>query len=105
MPFPTVADIGSHDTPLEAGPPLATKLDSGIGFIGRKALPAQLEAGRKRRLLTFVFEDSETSPHGNEPIYVLAHAADTLPARPSVTPSGEGLPSVGLRWEMSQTRL
>ena len=61
-------DIGSHDTPIEAGLLFATKLDSGIDFIGRDALLAQRETGVTRRLLTFVLEDPEAYPLGNEPI-------------------------------------
>lgn len=62
-------DIGTHDTPLEAGLKFATKLDSGIDFIGRAALLAQRETGLKQRLLTFVFEDPVAYPLGQEPIY------------------------------------
>lgn len=62
-------DIGTHDTPLEAGLKFATKLDSGIDFIGRTALLAQRKTGVKQRLLTFVFEDPEAYSLRQEPIY------------------------------------
>ncbi len=63
-------DIGSLDTPLEAGLAFTCAWQKPEGFIGRDALLRQREAGPlKRRLVQFVLEDPEPLLYHNEPIY------------------------------------
>ena len=47
------ADIGPDHTPVEAGLAWAMKVKSGIPFLGRDAVAAQLAGGVKKRLATF----------------------------------------------------
>ncbi len=47
------ADIGPDHTPVEAGLAWAVKMKSGVPFLGRDALAAQLQGGVKKRLATF----------------------------------------------------
>jgi 4-methylaminobutanoate oxidase (formaldehyde-forming) len=47
------ADIGPDHTPVEAGLGWAVKMRSGIDFIGRDAIAAQLAGGVGKRLATF----------------------------------------------------
>jgi 4-methylaminobutanoate oxidase (formaldehyde-forming) len=61
-------DIGSEDTPLEAGLGFAVAFKKD-GFVGRDALLRQREAPLPRRLLTFVLDDPEPLLLGDEPIY------------------------------------
>lgn len=60
-------DIGSEDTPLEAGLGFAVAPDKG-DFIGRDALVAQRSQPLRKRLLTFVLEDPEPLLYHDEPI-------------------------------------
>lgn len=50
---PGVCDIWAGDTPVEAGLAWAVKMKSGVEFIGRDAIAAQLAAGVTNRLATF----------------------------------------------------
>lgn len=52
-------EIGSADTPLEAGLGFAVAWDKPGGFIGRQALAEQKQAGLDRRLLLFEVEDAK----------------------------------------------
>src|SRR5262249_55491006 len=52
-------DLGSEDTPLEAGLGFAVRLDKKTPFLGRDALLAQREAPLRRRLVVFVVDDPE----------------------------------------------
>ena len=61
-------DIGPTDTPLEAGLGFAVAFSKPPGFIGRDALSRQRDAGIRRRLLTFVLEDTQQPLFHNEPI-------------------------------------
>ena len=61
-------DVTPDDTPLEAGLAFATKLKSGIPFIGRKALLGQKQRGLSRRLIHLRFRDPAVFPLGDEPI-------------------------------------
>ena len=47
------SDIGPDHTPVEAGLSWAVKMKSGLPFIGRDAVAAQLTNGVKKRLVTF----------------------------------------------------
>lgn len=62
------ADIGPDHTPVEAGLAWAVKMRSGIDFIGREAVAAQLAQGVKKRLATFT-TDPEVVLLGRETIY------------------------------------
>ena len=62
-------DIGSHDTPLEAGLSFAVAWDKPDGFIGRTALLARREAGVERRALQFEVAGAHPLLLHDEPIY------------------------------------
>ena len=62
------ADIGPDHTPVEAGLAWAVKMRSGIDFIGREAVAAQLAGGVGKRLATFTAAP-EVSLLGRETIY------------------------------------
>lgn len=61
-------DLDTDISPIEAG------LDFAIGwdtpFVGRDALQRQRDAGTENRLLSIVFDDADTVPLGNEPVYL-----------------------------------
>ena len=61
-------DISPDDTPLEAG--LGFAVDWDKEFLGRKVLLAQKESGLRKRLVSFVLEDSGPTLWGGEPIWV-----------------------------------
>jgi heterotetrameric sarcosine oxidase gamma subunit len=61
-------DIGSEDTPLEAGLGFAVAFKKD-GFVGRDALLRQREAPLGRRLLMFTLDDPEPLLLGDEPIW------------------------------------
>jgi 4-methylaminobutanoate oxidase (formaldehyde-forming) len=62
------ADIGPDHTPVEAGLAWAVKMKSGIDFIGRDAIAAQLAGGVKKQLATFT-ADPAVILLGRETIY------------------------------------
>nr|MCU0829858.1 aminomethyltransferase family protein [Tabrizicola sp.] len=62
------ADIGPDHTPVEAGLAWAVKMKSGVDFIGRDAVAAQLAGGVKKRLATFT-ADPSVILLGRETIY------------------------------------
>lgn len=62
------SDIGPDHTPVEAGLAWAVKMKSGIDFIGRDAIAAQLAQGVKKRLATFTADPSVVLL-GRETIY------------------------------------
>ena len=63
-------DIGSDDTPLEAGLAFTCAWAKEGSFIGREALLALRDAGLpRRRLVQFLLEDPEPLVYHNEPIY------------------------------------
>ncbi len=63
-------DIGTHDTPLEAGLAFAVTWNKPDGFIGRDALFAQREAGVvRRRLLQFEAARARPLLLHDEPVY------------------------------------
>jgi 4-methylaminobutanoate oxidase (formaldehyde-forming) len=61
-------DMGSQDTPLEAGLLFACKPDKAGGFIGRDALLRQSDKGAQRRLLQFLIQDPDAFIYHNEPV-------------------------------------
>ena len=62
-------DLGSEDTPLEAGLGFAVRLDKKTPFLGRDALLAQREAPLRRRLVVFVVDDPEPLLYHDEPVW------------------------------------
>ncbi len=62
-------DMGTDDTPLEAGLMFASKLDKPGGFIGREALLRRREYGAERRVMQFLLEDPNAFVYHHEPIY------------------------------------
>jgi glycine cleavage system aminomethyltransferase T/glycine/D-amino acid oxidase-like deaminating enzyme len=61
------AELSPDETPWEAGIDYAVKMDK-AAFIGRDALARQREAGIRKRLVMFTFDDSKAFPWGGEPI-------------------------------------
>ena len=61
-------ELTTEDTPLEAGLAFAVRLDKPAAFLGREALLRMREQPLTRRLVTFVLEDGEALPLGDEPI-------------------------------------
>jgi 4-methylaminobutanoate oxidase (formaldehyde-forming) len=62
------ADIGPDHTPVEAGLGWAVKMKSGLPFLGREAIAAQLAQGVQKRLATFT-ADPSVILLGRETIY------------------------------------
>jgi sarcosine dehydrogenase len=62
-------ELTTEDTPLEAGLGFAVCLDKPGGFIGREALLAQRGQALARRLVSFVLDDPEAYPLGDEPVW------------------------------------
>jgi 4-methylaminobutanoate oxidase (formaldehyde-forming) len=62
-------DLGSEDTPLEAGLEFAVRWDKKPAFIGRDALLASRDQPRRRRLVVFTLEDPEPLLYHDEPIW------------------------------------
>jgi sarcosine dehydrogenase len=63
------ADIGPDHTPVEAGLAWATKMKSGVPFLGCEAIAAQLAGGVKKRLVAFTVDDPAVVLLGRETIY------------------------------------
>jgi 4-methylaminobutanoate oxidase (formaldehyde-forming) len=63
------ADIGPDHTPVEAGLAWACKMKSGVDFIGRDAVAAQLAGGVTKRLAGFTVDDQSVILLGRETIY------------------------------------
>ena len=62
-------DLGSGDTPIEAGLTFACDFDKPGGFIGKEALLEQKKSGVNRRLVQFLLDDPGPLMYHNEPIY------------------------------------
>jgi 4-methylaminobutanoate oxidase (formaldehyde-forming) len=62
-------DIGTDDTPLEAGLEFAVAWNKKGGFVGREALLRQREAGVRRRLVAVSLERTDLMLYHNEPIW------------------------------------
>ena len=63
------SDIGPDHTPLEAGLGWATKINSDINFIGKKALIEQKQKGLKKIFAGFTLEDPNQILLGRETIF------------------------------------
>jgi 4-methylaminobutanoate oxidase (formaldehyde-forming) len=63
------SDIGPDHTPVEAGLAWAMKMKSGIPFLGREAVEAQLTGGVKKRFAGFTVDDPNVALLGRETIY------------------------------------
>jgi sarcosine dehydrogenase len=63
------AEIGPDHTPAEAGLLWACKMKSGLPFVGRAALEAQVAGGVKKRLAGFTVDDPSVILLGRETIY------------------------------------
>jgi len=63
------SDIGPDHTPVEAGLAWACKMKSGLPFLGRDAVAAQLAGGVKKRLAGFTVDDPRVILLGRETIY------------------------------------
>lgn len=63
------SDIGPDHTPVEAGLAWACKMKSGLPFLGREAVAAQLAGGVKKRLAAFTVDDPAVILLGRETIY------------------------------------
>ncbi|MBI2206087.1 MAG: GcvT family protein [Candidatus Rokubacteria bacterium] len=62
-------DLGSEDSPLQAGLGFAVAFDKKAAFIGRDALLAQRDRPLTRRLVVFTLEDPEPLVYHDEPIW------------------------------------
>jgi 4-methylaminobutanoate oxidase (formaldehyde-forming) len=62
-------DLGSEDTPLEAGLGFAVRLDKRVPCVGREALVAQRGKPLRRRLVVFVLDDPEPLLYHDEPVW------------------------------------
>jgi len=72
------AELSPDETPWEAGLGFAVKLDKAGDFIGRDALRAQRDAGVRKRLTLFTFDDPAAFPWGGEPISMDGRAIGEL---------------------------
>ena len=63
------SDIGPDHTPVEAGLTWACKMKSGLPFLGREAVAAQIAGGVGKRLATFTVEDEAVILLGRETVY------------------------------------
>jgi 4-methylaminobutanoate oxidase (formaldehyde-forming) len=61
-------DLTTDYTPLEAG--LGFMIDWSKDFIGKQALQKQKDEGLQRRMLSFVLEDPDAMPWGDEAIWM-----------------------------------
>jgi 4-methylaminobutanoate oxidase (formaldehyde-forming) len=61
-------EVTTEDTPWEAGLGFAVRLDKAVPFIGREALLSRRSQPLTKRLVTFVLEDPDALPWGDEPI-------------------------------------
>jgi glycine cleavage system aminomethyltransferase T len=67
---PWGAEIGSDETPFEAGMMFAVKLDKPAGFIGRAALLAAQGKPLRKKLVTLVPDTADAYAWGGESIVV-----------------------------------
>jgi len=61
-------ELSPDETPWEAGLDYAVKMDKAVPFVGRDALAKQRDAGIRKRLVMFTFDDANAFPWGGEPI-------------------------------------
>ena len=62
-------DLGSHDSPLQAGTSFAVSWDKTTPFLGRDALLRQRDDGTQRRLAHFLVVDAHPLLLHDEPLY------------------------------------
>jgi len=62
-------ELTTDDTPLEAGLGFAVRFDKAAPFIGREALLAQRGKPLGKRLCSFVLDDPDALPLGDEPVW------------------------------------
>jgi glycine cleavage system T protein len=62
-------DLGSEDTPFQAGLGFAVRLDKKTEFIGQEALRAEQGQPLRRRLVVFALEEPEPLVYHDEPIW------------------------------------
>jgi 4-methylaminobutanoate oxidase (formaldehyde-forming) len=62
-------ELTTDDTPLEAGLGFAVRFGKAAPFIGREALLAQRGKPLGKRLVSFVLDDPEALPLGDEPVW------------------------------------
>ena len=62
-------ELTTDDTPFEAGLGFAVRFDKAAPFMGREALLAQRGKPLGKRLCSFVLDDPEALPLGDEPIW------------------------------------
>ncbi len=62
-------ELTTDDTPLEAGLGFAVRFEKAAPFIGREALLAQRGGPLAKRLVSFVLDEPEALPLGDEPIW------------------------------------
>ena len=62
------AELSPDGSPWEAGLAHTVKLEKAMPFIGREALVAQRDAGIRKRLVQFTFDDPAAFPWGGEPL-------------------------------------
>jgi 4-methylaminobutanoate oxidase (formaldehyde-forming) len=71
-------ELSPDETPWEAGLGYAVKMDKAAPFIGRVALERQRNAGLRKRLVMFTFDDPAAFPWGGEPILMDGHNVGEL---------------------------
>mgnify|MGYP003694547343 CR=1 FL=1 len=71
-------ELTTEDTPLEAGLGFAVAWDKPGGFLGREALLRQRDRPLAKRLVTFVLDDPEALPLGDEAIFHEGHLAGSV---------------------------
>ena len=72
------AELSPDESPWEAGLAYAVKLDKPTSFLGREALIAAREAGVRKRLIQFTFDDPKAFPWGGEPLLMNAQPVGEL---------------------------
>jgi glycine cleavage system aminomethyltransferase T/glycine/D-amino acid oxidase-like deaminating enzyme len=72
------AELSPDESPWEAGLAYTVKLDKPASFLGRDALVAAREAGVRKRLIQFTFDDPAAFPWGGEPLLMDGHPVGEL---------------------------
>ncbi|HEY2818838.1 MAG TPA: FAD-dependent oxidoreductase [Casimicrobiaceae bacterium] len=72
------AELSPDESPWEAGLAHTVKLDKAPPFTGREALIAQRDAGVRKRLVQFTFDDPAAFPWGGEPLLMNGGAIGEL---------------------------
>ena len=72
------AELSPDESPWEAGLAHTVKLEKATPFIGREALVARRDAGIRKRLVQFTFDDPAAFPWGGEPLLMNGRAVGEL---------------------------